>query len=292
MTASATTSVVIPCYNAARWIRETIGSVVSQDCGDLEVIVVDDGSTDATAEIVRRNSVSCVCEHARIGRQCGAESRLRPFLGRIHPVPGRGRSAGARKDSLAARSLAEVWRRRGLRRLAVAVSSGDGFVPGSIMTGAMTDPELTCSMRTCGGPLRPTSSGGALSTRPEAGTRPCRWPRMRGSWWIAPFRGKVYLLARNRGALPPGRRLDRKQDWILSRRCRYRNALEVEAAWRARGEMTAAQRRVLVRCLDVLARSCSVTDRETSQAVLDHLNNCGRATFPSIRCAGEWPRGC
>lgn len=42
-------SVVIPAYNAERTIRATLASVLHQTVGDLEVIVVDDGSTDGTA---------------------------------------------------------------------------------------------------------------------------------------------------------------------------------------------------------------------------------------------------
>lgn len=47
-----TVSVVIPAYNASRWISETLGSVLAQDYPALDVIVVDDGSTDDTAAIV------------------------------------------------------------------------------------------------------------------------------------------------------------------------------------------------------------------------------------------------
>jgi glycosyltransferase involved in cell wall biosynthesis len=44
-------SVVIPCYNQARFLGEAIESVLSQSYPDLEVIVVDDGSKDDTAEV-------------------------------------------------------------------------------------------------------------------------------------------------------------------------------------------------------------------------------------------------
>jgi GT2 family glycosyltransferase len=44
--------VIIPCYNAAPWIGMTLESVFSQTWSDLEVIVVDDGSTDGSAELV------------------------------------------------------------------------------------------------------------------------------------------------------------------------------------------------------------------------------------------------
>jgi glycosyltransferase involved in cell wall biosynthesis len=46
-------SVVIAAYNSAGYIRETLDSVLAQTFPPLEVIVVDDGSTDETAAIVR-----------------------------------------------------------------------------------------------------------------------------------------------------------------------------------------------------------------------------------------------
>ncbi|HUI10191.1 MAG TPA: glycosyltransferase [Bacteroidota bacterium] len=46
-------SVVIFAYNAAAWLAETIASALSQDYDNYEIIVVDDGSTDDTASIVR-----------------------------------------------------------------------------------------------------------------------------------------------------------------------------------------------------------------------------------------------
>jgi len=49
-----TVSVIIPCYDAEPYVAQTIGSVLEQTRQADEVIVVDDGSTDRSVEVVRR----------------------------------------------------------------------------------------------------------------------------------------------------------------------------------------------------------------------------------------------
>lgn len=46
-------AVIIPLYNGAKWIREALDSVSSQDMSPNEIVVVDDGSTDSSPELVR-----------------------------------------------------------------------------------------------------------------------------------------------------------------------------------------------------------------------------------------------
>lgn len=45
-------SIIIPCYNAALTLQATLQSIQAQTCQDWEVICVDDGSTDATLEVL------------------------------------------------------------------------------------------------------------------------------------------------------------------------------------------------------------------------------------------------
>jgi glycosyltransferase involved in cell wall biosynthesis len=67
-------SVIIPTHNAKELLGEAIESVLSQTLTDLEIIVVDDGSTDGTAEMIKERNDS------RIG---GASSARNVGLGEV-----------------------------------------------------------------------------------------------------------------------------------------------------------------------------------------------------------------
>ena len=47
-------SVVMPCYNAEPYVREAILSVLQQSYASIELIIVDDGSTDGSTEIIEQ----------------------------------------------------------------------------------------------------------------------------------------------------------------------------------------------------------------------------------------------
>ena len=47
-------SVIIPAYNCEKYIADAVKSVCRQPVKDMEIIIVDDGSTDSTGEICAR----------------------------------------------------------------------------------------------------------------------------------------------------------------------------------------------------------------------------------------------
>jgi glycosyltransferase involved in cell wall biosynthesis len=67
-------SICIPCHNAVRYVGAALDSVLSQSWTPLEVIVVDDGSTDGSSEILAAYAVKGV--HV-ITERCGSAAKAR-----------------------------------------------------------------------------------------------------------------------------------------------------------------------------------------------------------------------
>jgi glycosyltransferase involved in cell wall biosynthesis len=66
-------TVVIPCFNQARYLGDAVRSVRTQRYPSIECIVVDDGSTDGTAVLARTLGV-CVIEQGVNGGVCAARN--------------------------------------------------------------------------------------------------------------------------------------------------------------------------------------------------------------------------
>lgn len=58
MNSNISISVCMPVYNASRYLRDCIDSILSQSFTDFELLIVDDGSTDDSVEIIRSYSDS------------------------------------------------------------------------------------------------------------------------------------------------------------------------------------------------------------------------------------------
>ncbi len=47
-------TVIMPCLNMVKYIQECIESVICQTLQDIEILIIDAGSTDGTIEILKR----------------------------------------------------------------------------------------------------------------------------------------------------------------------------------------------------------------------------------------------
>ena len=61
---SAIVSIIIPVYNVEKYIRQCLDSVISQTYHDLEIILVDDGSTDSSGSIC--DDYACIDERIKV----------------------------------------------------------------------------------------------------------------------------------------------------------------------------------------------------------------------------------
>ncbi len=62
-------SVLIPSFNHARFIRQALRSVFSQTYARLELVVIDDGSTDSSPNVIRDELSRCSMPHKFISRE-------------------------------------------------------------------------------------------------------------------------------------------------------------------------------------------------------------------------------
>jgi glycosyltransferase involved in cell wall biosynthesis len=76
-------SVIVPVYNCERFVREALDSVLAQGVPDLEIVVVDDGSTDATLQVVEQfGSVVRVLRQRNLGPAAARNRAVRASRGR------------------------------------------------------------------------------------------------------------------------------------------------------------------------------------------------------------------
>jgi len=81
-------SVIMPALNAGRFIEPALLSLLREPGVDLDIIVVDDGSTDDTAAIVRRLAASHPCVRLIPGPKAGVSRARNAGLAAVPPNSG------------------------------------------------------------------------------------------------------------------------------------------------------------------------------------------------------------
>lgn len=146
-------SVVIPAFNAGKYLAEAIESVLAQTSRPLEIIVVDDGSTDETADIAKRFPTITYVRQANSGVASALNHGIRVAQG----------------EFIAVLSADDIW---SIDKLALQLSALDGK-PNLLVFGHMQhflspelDPDEARSL-VCPPHPMPAYSAGTLLTRVE-----------------------------------------------------------------------------------------------------------------------------
>ena len=81
-------SVIVPCYNTEKYIGQCIESILAQTHDNIEIICVDDGSTDATRDIIvefqqKDNRIQLLCQknmYAGVARNTGIDHATGEYI--------------------------------------------------------------------------------------------------------------------------------------------------------------------------------------------------------------------
>ena len=76
-------NVIIPVYNAEKYLEETVNSVLSQPYKDIEIVLVNDGSTDSSPEIcdkIAENEKRVTVIHQKNGGASSARNKGIEFV--------------------------------------------------------------------------------------------------------------------------------------------------------------------------------------------------------------------
>lgn len=74
-------SVIIPIYNMERYLEESMNSVMNQTMKEIEIVCVDDGSTDRSLEILNRYKANNVCIEILIQKNQGSGAARNAGIG-------------------------------------------------------------------------------------------------------------------------------------------------------------------------------------------------------------------
>ncbi len=271
-------SVVIPCYNAAAYLQETMESVWKQTYPSLEVILVDDGSTDATRSMIesmgdRVSAIFGANRGAASARNTGTRAARGECIQYLdaddllvpHAIASRVEALNATGADVAYSD----WQR--LEECDLGV-----FRAGKVQAHRIEDVAPDNEVALFSGFWSPPA---ALLYKRELVNRIGGWKQH-----LAPIEDARFLLdaalAGGRFAHVPGVTAWYRTFYGPSHSRRspqafvaavFRNALEVEALWRAAGRLDTDHRHVLANTYDYCARSLYRTDCTQFRQALEHL---------------------
>ena len=267
-------SIVIPCFNARPWIRETLQSAVAQGLDDFEVIVIDDGSTDGSDEIIRAefgfvNLVRTPNHGASHARNLGTSLATGAFLQYLDAddllAEGKLRAQIEALENSGADVAYGDWQN--------LVPSGEGFAPDDVVSRVLSqEPALDLF----GAFWCPPA---AYLFRREIVDRVGPWnerlPIIQDARFALDCALHCATFVYVKGVMAHYRMhasdsLSRRSSEAFHRDV-YRNAQEVEAWWREHEGLTEARRRAVVSCLAYVARSTYQRDQPTFDAAVADL---------------------
>ena len=267
-------SVIVPCNNAAAWIRETLTSVRSAGPGVMETIVVDDGSADESAAIVARDFpemrlVRTSNRGASAARNLGTSLASGRYLQYLDADDLLRPEKIARQRALLDATGADVaygqWRRLSGAELGPVISRRLPEESAAV--------EVALFLDFWAPPAAYLFRRALVERLPGWNERLPVIQDARFALDCALYGGRfVYLpevVAHYR----------EHGDGSLSRRNPkafyrdiYRNGLEIEAWWREHGGLTPERREALVRCIAYTARQAAVHDRSDFAEIAAELD--------------------
>ena len=78
-------SIIVPIYNASEYLSKSIESILNQSYENLEIILIDDASTDSSKEIIKKYALK--------------DTRIKPFYSEVNQGVSRTRNIGLKSVS-------------------------------------------------------------------------------------------------------------------------------------------------------------------------------------------------
>lgn len=284
-------SVVIPCYNAERFLAETVESVLRQTLTDYEIILIDDGSTDGTAEVIKSFGSKVRAEFgsnkgASAARNRGTELAEGKFIQYLDADDLLKPDALQCKVNALEASNADVaysdWQK-------LEQNNNGEFLPGAVIARKIEDIDPDPQFAILTNFWAPTA---ALLYRYDIVKAIGGWneslPIIQDARFLldAALVGAKFVYVPGVGA---SYRVHKSNS--LSRRNRlafmtdvFRNASQVEAFWKANGGLTNNRCHALAYVYDLTARSLFMAEGELFRENLHHLYQVEPGFRPS------WPK--